>query len=107
MTIVLFFNDTATTEIYTLSLHDALPIFQLLDLGSFHVLEPGVDPGVAGHVGDEVGDDDRDALAPTQALVERRRRIAHRRARGEIQRRDEHCESESDRAGESHGVRSS
>src|SRR5437899_5646890 len=25
--IVFFFNDTATTEIYTLSLHDALPIF--------------------------------------------------------------------------------
>src|SRR5260370_13633202 len=24
-----FFNDTATTEIYTLSLHDALPIFQV------------------------------------------------------------------------------
>src|SRR3712207_7093389 len=24
---VIFFNDTATTEIYTLSLHDALPIF--------------------------------------------------------------------------------
>jgi len=24
-----FFNDTATTEIYTLSLHDALPIFFL------------------------------------------------------------------------------
>src|SRR5256885_4433506 len=24
-----FFNDTATTEIYTLSLHDALPIFVL------------------------------------------------------------------------------
>src|SRR2546421_1826998 len=24
---VFFFNDTATTEIYTLSLHDALPIF--------------------------------------------------------------------------------
>src|SRR3989441_4127322 len=29
-----FFNDTATTEIYTLSLHDALPIFGL------HQLEP-------------------------------------------------------------------
>src|SRR3712207_7589686 len=29
---VFFFNDTATTEIYTLSLHDALPIF-LLGLG--------------------------------------------------------------------------
>src|SRR5205823_10018700 len=28
-----FFNDTATTEIYTLSLHDALPIF-------LHVSEP-------------------------------------------------------------------
>src|ERR1051325_10789343 len=26
---VFFFNDTATTEIYTLSLHDALPIFLL------------------------------------------------------------------------------
>ena len=25
-----FFNDTATTEIYTLSLHDALPIFDLI-----------------------------------------------------------------------------
>src|SRR3712207_9051778 len=26
--LLLFFNDTATTEIYTLSLHDALPIFR-------------------------------------------------------------------------------
>src|SRR3712207_7671823 len=26
-----FFNDTATTEIYTLSLHDALPIFRLAE----------------------------------------------------------------------------
>src|SRR3712207_8167885 len=26
-----FFNDTATTEIYTLSLHDALPISEALD----------------------------------------------------------------------------
>src|SRR2546429_4369731 len=25
---LVFFNDTATTEIYTLSLHDALPIFE-------------------------------------------------------------------------------
>src|SRR5256885_10082810 len=29
-----FFNDTATTEIYTLSLHDALPIFD--DFGTGH-----------------------------------------------------------------------
>src|SRR3712207_8943886 len=27
---IFFFNDTATTEIYTLSLHDALPIWRLL-----------------------------------------------------------------------------
>ena len=26
-----FFNDTATTEIYTLSLHDALPICAFID----------------------------------------------------------------------------
>src|SRR3712207_8455269 len=30
--VVLFFNDTATTEIYTLSLHDALPIYLGEDL---------------------------------------------------------------------------
>src|SRR3712207_7670815 len=28
-----FFNDTATSEIYTLSLHDALPIFVVQHLG--------------------------------------------------------------------------
>src|SRR5688572_32170619 len=28
-----FFNDTATTEIYTLSLHDALPILPVAHLG--------------------------------------------------------------------------
>src|SRR3712207_6992098 len=30
-----FFNDTATTEIYTLSLHDALPILELV-VGQVH-----------------------------------------------------------------------
>src|SRR3712207_7663057 len=34
-----FFNDTATTEIYTLSLHDALPIF---------LADGQVGPGIAG-----------------------------------------------------------
>src|SRR5436190_2562574 len=33
-----FFNDTATTEIYTLSLHDALPIYSLKDLAGQQVL---------------------------------------------------------------------
>src|SRR2546422_9868762 len=36
-----FFNDTATTEIYTLSLHDALPIFVRLGF-------PVVAAGIAG-----------------------------------------------------------
>src|SRR5229473_1361592 len=41
-----FFNDTATTEIYTLSLHDALPISFAVDLvhesgnKEFHLLPP-------------------------------------------------------------------
>src|SRR3712207_7410817 len=35
MSLFFFFNDTATTEIYTLSLHDALPI-------SFTGIAPGV-----------------------------------------------------------------
>src|SRR5690349_22827925 len=30
LSLFFFFNDTATTEIYTLSLHDALPIFVFL-----------------------------------------------------------------------------
>src|SRR5260370_9498012 len=32
--ILFFFNDTATTEIYTLSLHDALPIWRFVYLWS-------------------------------------------------------------------------
>src|SRR2546427_4726649 len=42
-----FFNDTATTEIYTLSLHDALPILIGLAHGSshfFHLLLPPLFP---------------------------------------------------------------
>src|SRR3712207_7431223 len=35
MTNIFFFNDTATTEIYTLSLHDALPIFYQVSRRSF------------------------------------------------------------------------
>src|SRR3712207_7372767 len=33
-----FFNDTATTEIYTLSLHDALPISDIRDEGAVNKL---------------------------------------------------------------------
>src|SRR2546426_3109042 len=53
-----FFNDTATTEIYTLSLHDALPIsivgVALVDLGE-SAREPGV---VEQDVGDLCGGDE-------------------------------------------------
>src|SRR5258708_30911387 len=34
--IFFFFNDTATTEIYTLSLHDALPIYGEVHLAAHH-----------------------------------------------------------------------
>src|SRR2546430_4811401 len=42
-----FFNDTATTEIYTLSLHDALPIFhwRLPSLSATRVSHCRVAPG--------------------------------------------------------------
>src|SRR3712207_8843163 len=39
---VFFFNDTATTEIYTLSLHDALPILLMMNTrakASIHLAE--------------------------------------------------------------------
>src|SRR2546429_2813657 len=38
-----FFNDTATTEIYTLSLHDALPIYQEAIGNEWHIA-PRVKP---------------------------------------------------------------
>src|SRR2546430_14792860 len=36
-----FFNDTATTEIYTLSLHDALPIFRGGARDAFQITDSG------------------------------------------------------------------
>src|ERR1035441_8923419 len=40
---IFFFNDTATTEIYTLSLHDALPIYEASDNG---LLSPDLAAGI-------------------------------------------------------------
>src|SRR5258705_1189642 len=37
-----FFNDTATTEIYTLSLHDALPILTISTLRYEPALQPSI-----------------------------------------------------------------
>src|SRR3712207_7785104 len=41
--VLFFFNDTATTEIYTLSLHDALPIYQCRNdwHGTLYPIVPG------------------------------------------------------------------
>src|SRR3712207_8974897 len=36
-----FFNDTATTEIYTLSLHDALPIYRIAQHDTVRVTKDG------------------------------------------------------------------
>src|SRR3712207_8394382 len=75
--IVFFFNDTATTEIYTLSLHDALPIY-----GQDAVRHPGdrlADQlAAAGRPAGRRGRDDRLAVA-----VERGRRERPGRARSE------------------------
>ena len=38
---VFFFNDTATTEIYTLSLHDALPICSWIDKSEINDIHRG------------------------------------------------------------------
>src|SRR5258708_12052108 len=49
-----FFNDTATTEIYTLSLHDALPIcFPGSRPFRPHLLQPGADVS-GGHSADRL-----------------------------------------------------
>src|SRR5690349_24533689 len=50
--LLFFFNDTATTEIYTLSLHDALPIFIAVDQSGFLGGAPALELGFSGHGGD-------------------------------------------------------
>src|SRR3712207_6878308 len=71
--IFFFFNDTATTEIYTLSLHDALPIWMREDVDRHLAREAleGVDEGV--HVrrgGQAIGEAARERVneAPVREL---------------------------------------
>src|SRR3712207_9439311 len=61
-----FFNDTATTEIYTLSLHDALPIFV-----EEHAPEGGLQLPAASAVEDLVVDLERPLLVCRLGLVVR------------------------------------
>src|SRR3712207_8555390 len=67
---IFFFNDTATTEIYTLSLHDALPI----------CFEPA-----RGLVNLQREDGERGLVVERAAVVVRR--LLARRARGEEDRK--------------------
>src|SRR2546430_7302159 len=57
-----FFNDTATTEIYTLSLHDALPISFSVSHPIAEVVDVRQDVGVTHH----------DALRPTRRATDRK-----------------------------------
>src|ERR1043166_6982329 len=47
-----FFNETATTEIYTLSLHDALPIYDASARGLARLADAGRTPDPAADGGD-------------------------------------------------------
>ena len=86
---MLFFNDTATTEIYTLSLHDALPILVIeKKFGAPQITKDGVTvakevelenkfentgaqlvKSVASKTGDDAGDGTTTATILTQAIV--------------------------------------
>src|SRR2546430_15855809 len=48
-----FFNDTATTEIYTLSLHDALPISYRTAMERAQRRDSGIDEGPKGQRSEE------------------------------------------------------
>src|SRR3712207_9449440 len=57
-----FFNDTATTEIYTLSLHDALPIYRLM--ASAREVEEGALAGARAGLEEGLGSEARDCEPP-------------------------------------------
>src|SRR5438552_14922834 len=49
-----FFNDSATTEIYTLSLHDALPIYGQRTESNYYIVD-GVSASVGASAGGSTG----------------------------------------------------
>src|SRR5436189_3454871 len=58
--ILFFFNDTATTEIYTLSLHDALPIYSVLSATPRRLVgDHAVNTGACEHRGEHREQRDR------------------------------------------------
>src|ERR1035441_8230938 len=64
-----FFNDTATTEIYTLSLHDALPICCPHALHPEHALGRTDEPETGYHVRDGYTIESYHALLDSSGLV--------------------------------------
>src|SRR2546430_11023194 len=72
MLLFFFFNDTATTEIYTLSLHDALPILSIAakrtKLASTKTLRP-FRPGKSGRRRGARNDDERANAMKTTATT--------------------------------------
>src|SRR3712207_6917158 len=74
-----FFNDTATTEIYTLSLHDALPIFVGRAAAALEHVRVGSADALAA-----LGDAEADVAARARAHV----------AHGELEARSEEHTSE-------------
>src|SRR6266436_8122142 len=72
-----FFNDTATTEIYTLSLHDALPISRV-QREQRHSRQPALEP--AADAERPLGEDADDAPA-----LERGERLAQRADVGAVE----------------------
>src|SRR3712207_8965353 len=66
--ILFFFNDPATTEIYTLSLHDALPIFAVVRAEVVHRLAEPVRI-VLRAVEEEVLEEMREACLPASLVA--------------------------------------
>ena len=80
---VFFFNDTATTEIYTLSLHDALPIWMFTSRAEFRLslradnadqrlTALGLEIGCVGHKRAEMFGQKLDALTEARVLLEKK-----------------------------------
>src|SRR2546430_16070421 len=78
---IFFFNDTATTEIYTLSLHDALPIY----------LKLGVRFGKCDFVGSSINCEKEVALPNNVPVLEKysSKRTAYLRAQFDLRNRRE------------------
>src|SRR5215217_9744943 len=74
-----FFNDTATTEIYTLSLHDALPISASLGAGAVRLPQRPSGAQMPGQLAFQ-----RAAALDVERLVDRLVRHPHLRIAGEL-----------------------